>query len=765
MEKRHQAQVKQLEANCSGAEEELKDENARHSKVIQDLTFRNDALTTEVALLKNHLEEIKAQTREQRAQQLQQSLLVPDIKKSCPSKQWRAELDEAKQNASELSQKLAVSEVQRDALAKNIERAERENAQLLQELEKQKSEVGGLQSANREMASEAQSLREQLWNRTQAKQAHTGQKYAKKWKSKIDSLQDTIRQQEETIEALKIEKESDEHRVEQLGAKVESIKEEGKHSKDQLRNLQSQLDSLRRQSPEKPAPSAEDPFPIHAWRCNDFDTSLAKEIEQIALNGVLQPSSKLSQIYRVIHAHYSEQLKRHEQMTTEVNEELQRVRTIVNQFVIDLSLSLCLGAAGFDDLIYHGWNQKIIQKVKQTVQSVEDLRRLNHQLEGLSQHIVAQFGESPDIFARISDVRATLDKQCGLMKAKKSKIAELRAKLRDLRTATTHEIDRLNADNSALTGTIEHLQNSAAQSAEGLKKLRAELNSAKQGQKESEISASQLESLLKSDHSRIIENLTKDHELVQHQLKTHIAELTAQLEKALETIATHESSIRKLKTSVQSNQRIAAEKTAELTALHSAHEEELAVVAKRARAERDRLVENYESTIADLRRQCDSLGNDVTVARSDISDIESANHKLKAAVSSLKRKKALLQDKLRAAGDKFEQEAKLKEAVLKSSTINAESACSHRLHEMKVKFEAEKHRLFALASDEFRSFFSPTDRIDEQTYRALLGKVRTELRRLTESDAVIRRLVAANPRQTTDDAVAQFLISGLPTHK
>jgi hypothetical protein len=49
--------------------------------------------------------------------------------------------------------------------------------------------------------------------------------------------------------------------------------------------------------------------------------------------------------------------------------------------------------------------------------------------------------------------------------------------------------------------------------------------------------------------------------------------------------------------------------------------------------------------------------------------------------------------------------------------------------------------------------------VDEESFRGLLSRVRNELKRLIESEAVIRRLIGAGPRQSTDDAVARLLIT------
>jgi chromosome segregation ATPase len=575
-----------LDAKCVEAEAELAEAQTQYSKVNQELNLKNESLVNQVATLKKHIEELEAREREQRSQELQKSLVVPEIKKvgRSKSKYLKLDLDEAKQAVKDLSQKLVVSEVKRQTAETELSRKESANAQLAAEIEKQKTELDFLQSANVESAKELQSLRASL--QTNLESRGQDRKGVKKLKSKITDLTSLVQSHVQTIRDLTVEKENNDLIVERLRVKAESLKDELRQTKEQLEVVQSQLEVARRESQERPSFSPDDLIPIPAWRCHEFDQNLGKQIEKITANGFLQPASKLTQIYRVIHAHYSDEIKACEQKAKAAVDELQRVQGIVNQLVIDLSVTLSMGAATSDDLINRGWGSLAVQKVREQIQAVDDLKSVSHQLHALSQHILTQFGDSPDLLARISEVSATLAKQRETLKSKAAKNRTLRARLYELRDTRAREVDRLTAENHALNGTIEQLNAATTASAESTKKLKSELSAANRARQEAEASLAQLESALRADQSRVIDNLNKDHEVVQQQLRNHIAQLRAELDKASETISNQDLSIKKLKKLTDSRETGISDTSAQIDLLRNAHQD-----TAETRSEREQLIE------------------------------------------------------------------------------------------------------------------------------------------------------------------------------
>jgi hypothetical protein len=75
---------------------------------------------------------------------------------------------------------------------------------------------------------------------------------------------------------------------------------------------------------------------------------------------------------------------------------------------------------------------------------------------------------------------------------------------------------------------------------------------------------------------------------------------------------------------------------------------------------------------------------------------------------------------------------------------------------VKQQLRAAKQKIFEFAAEQFRSFFTAAEPLNEASYRQLLTHVKAEYARLQNSDLAIRRLVGAAPKQSTVDAVAHM---------
>jgi chromosome segregation ATPase len=330
--------------------------------------------------------------------------------------------------------------------------------------------------------------------------------------------------------------------------------------------------------------------------------------------------------------------------------------------------------------------------------------------------------------------------------------------LRQLKAVTDQKIDELGRENWNLQSALTDLEQTVADNGETIKKLKRDLVSAKQDLKTVESTSSLSESSLKSEHDQAFEALQQRAQQIQKQLNDHIANLTAQLGQAADNIAVHESTIDKLQKQVRAQQKAIAEKNQQVVDLQNAKESELAQLVSQTRIEKENLTESYENAISELKTQCDAHRSDVERVAHDLGLAEEVIHKAKSTIVAAKREKAKLQKELQSLHERMERDSEVTQAMIKSATLSAETTANEKVREFKAKNENERRRLFALAADEFRSFFNAAEAIDERSYRGLLHRVKTELKRLSDSDAVVRRLVGASPKQSTDDAVAQVLV-------
>jgi chromosome segregation ATPase len=168
-------------------------------------------------------------------------------------------------------------------------------------------------------------------------------------------------------------------------------------------------------------------------------------------------------------------------------------------------------------------------------------------------------------------------------------------------------------------------------------------------------------------------------------------------------------------------------------------------------------VQSFEAAIAELTKQCEGHRKDLEILSRELAQAEARNRKGKAAILALKKERLQLQGELESLTQKAQRDAEVGRAVVKNAELTAHSRVTQKLQDAKSQYEGEKRRIYSIAADEFRTFFNAADAIDERSYRQLLQRVKGELRRLSDTDVVVRRLVGAAPKQSTDDAVAHLL--------
>jgi chromosome segregation ATPase len=290
-----------------------------------------------------------------------------------------------------------------------------------------------------------------------------------------------------------------------------------------------------------------------------------------------------------------------------------------------------------------------------------------------------------------------------------------------------------------------------------IKSLKKDLFATKQQLKQLEIGAYDSDQSRTRELQNLIDHLRSDHSEVEIQLNEHISRLNQQITTAANTIAENEKNIAKLQKQIHANNRVIAEKSEQLTQREESKNAEIIDITARARLEKEGLVQSYETAFAELTKQCNGHRKDLETVSRELAESESRNQKAKSLIIALKHERLQLQNEVESLTSKAQRDAEVSRAMIRNAELTAHSTATHKLHDAKACFENEKRRLFSLAADEFRTFFNAADSIDERSYRLLLGRVKSELKRLSESDGVIRRLIGVGPRQSTDQAVAHLI--------
>jgi chromosome segregation ATPase len=498
-------------------------------------------------------------------------------------------------------------------------------------------------------------------------------------------------------------------------------------------------------------------MPLTAWRCPEFESALAEKVEKVALNSLLQPSSKLAQIYRLIIKFYTDQLAKADAQFKGLVEESERANAIVNQCAVDTSILLSLNPINYDDLINRGGAQQIVQQVTFLIRELNDLNRVAQEYSTFADHVQALFGTTPDLFARCTEVKEILDRLQIELKGKKKKNSELCNRLRELAVSHERQVDELAGENAKLKETINDLEQTVAELNDVVKGSKKDLSLARQQLKEAQAAVIETEASLTRDHQSTLDRLQADHSQLEVQLNEHVTALTGQLTTAAETIEDGEATISKLQKQLQALQRSLDEKSEQFSDIQQAKTNEIRQLIASAKSEKEILTQSFETTLAELTKQCEGHRSDLASISRDLAESDAANRKAKAVILALKRERLQLQTNFEALTTKSQRDTEVTRAMIRSAELTAESTATQKLQDAKAQYENEKRRIFSIAADEFRGYFNAADSIDERSFRQLLAKVKGELRRLSETDVVVRRLVGAAPKQSTDDAVARLI--------
>jgi chromosome segregation ATPase len=446
---------------------------------------------------------------------------------------------------------------------------------------------------------------------------------------------------------------------------------------------------------------------------------------------------------------YGGLIKDREAAAQSISATYEHMRSIVNRFAIEASSLLSLNAINFEDFAEKGGADRLFQQIARNVQIVDEASRRLHDYNALAEHVSLLFGESPDLFARVSELRECIDAHITQLKVTRKKNRELRAQLRGLTSDTDHRIQELISQNIHLTESLEDSQRNLDEASECVRRVKKDLHAAKHQLKELENSAASSEAALKADHAEALDRLNRDSNQLQKQLNEHIEKLKSELFSASQTIAANEISVGKLQKLILSQERTIAFERAKAA--------ELSRATAQGRAEKEKLVETYESALSDLRQQCDGHRNDLEKTMDELACLQKWNRKAQRIIVSLKHDKQELKHALVALQERSERSLEVATAVGKNAQLAAQASFTQKLQDAQGHCDNEKRRIFSLAADEFRTYFNAAESLDEGAYRQLLSTVKTEVKRLTELESVVRRLVGAAPGQQTDDAVAQLL--------
>jgi chromosome segregation ATPase len=162
--------------------------------------------------------------------------------------------------------------------------------------------------------------------------------------------------------------------------------------------------------------------------------------------------------------------------------------------------------------------------------------------------------------------------------------------------------------------------------------------------------------------------------------------------------------------------------------------------------------------VLQLRNQAEAHRKDLENVTQQFAEGEKNQKRSHRKISALRSERKRLRNEVRELSERYDREKKLTEAVWKRESVQFKEDCEERVREVEMRVNDEKQRLVSWVKKEFRGLCDIEESFGEESFPSVLGKIRNEMNKLIDGDVAVRRLVGAAYGQSTEEAVARFVL-------
>jgi chromosome segregation ATPase len=244
------------------------------------------------------------------------------------------------------------------------------------------------------------------------------------------------------------------------------------------------------------------------------------------------------------------------------------------------------------------------------------------------------------------------------------------------------------------------------------------------------------------------------------------ARLVDELEVKSAKIEEYSNMIQKLEVEISQSRRIAKRLTSENEAkgeeiqkigaqLDEANSEWNARIEK----EKEAVQMQYEALLTSLKEKNHELRTLCSKTNESMSGTERHNRDLIRRIGGLERQIGEMTKQLIIAKEELTREKQLLETKVKTVGIRTELKCQAEIQDLKANFEEELRSLYAVVGKYFTQFLDMKQSFDSRSFKEVIEKVSTEIIKLQNTDAGLRRLLCLSAEESTEDAVSKLLLS------
>jgi chromosome segregation ATPase len=175
--------------------------------------------------------------------------------------------------------------------------------------------------------------------------------------------------------------------------------------------------------------------------------------------------------------------------------------------------------------------------------------------------------------------------------------------------------------------------------------------------------------------------------------------------------------------------------------------------------EKNSVRSQYESLLNTVKERNEELRLICSKTNESVLGTERHNRDLLRRINALERELEQITRQLDATKEENMREKQLLETKTKAAGIRLEMKCQAEIEDLKVNFEDEKRKMFGLVAEHFAHFFDARHSFDAQSFREVIEKASSEIERLKETDAAVRRILCLSNDESTENAVSKLLLS------
>lgn len=731
-------------------------------KVHKDRTNIENTMNSKVVSLQARIDSLSKQNTD-----LIKKIQIPEKPTSVesPKSAFTAQLEALKEENDELlrrSNELNTNYIQANAKFLETEKAltnlTRKYTELEQCHDKLCNEINTLRIVECEHNKEIETLRTALYGRENHDTAKAKQKFKMIQKLKADSMRheqiaESMKKQlyEINLEnaSLKQELSAEVQRVKELDKVIENIKDQNNQLRDSV------IDAERRCA-ERIHTNDQDSLPISVWNVS-FDPELNKKISNIGSTANLLASTKVQAAFKAIAKFYSKRAEKAKSELLAFIEREEGFKQFINDFIVNLSIAIDGTPVTIDELKHV--HKLLIKKIQNFRNHLSDDGRklVSYQcaiqsLADLFGYPVAEFESMPQrIFSEVQRLNQDLNRLRDKKRTLKEQNSLLNADIKKIKSEHISSSASTNTKAALLLKENEDLHS------ENLR-LKDEINQAKISIKDVENNLA----LNDQQNKALIQQIELDNEAhinnLQKRFNKLCEDLTHERDDALSKVDSLSNQVASLKQALEACRQSFTEKSKafdDLKDFKERREEELTRLLENQRTEIDH---SHEKAIQELTQQCNKHREDVVRLSEEVSAKDCKIKELKQSVLNSKRAIAKNEKDSKLAVEELKRENKLLDSQSRNQILEMEAQMNSEVSKVKARSDGRIRRLIGFAADEFKHYFNPSDSLDENSYKFLISRVKQELERATRVESNVRRLVSASAGQSTDDAVAQYLM-------